>query len=142
MTRSLYGTTFLFFLIGLVFGLELLTGLVDDDLMLLKIGALSDNGQLHGQGWRLLTYGFFHGSVLHVGFNCCLLLFAGPRVEQQLGALKLLIIFMVASVIGGLALLAKGALWPTLGTNMGATAGMIGLLAAHFYLAWRRRAQQ
>jgi rhomboid protease GluP len=137
MKFSLFGTTFLFLLIGAVFGLELVTGLVDDELMLLKIGGLSDNGQLHGQGWRLITYAFLHGSPLHAGLSCVLLLFAGPRVERQLGALKLLAIFLLASALGGLALLAKGAIWPTLGTNVGATAGMLGLVAVHFIMAKR-----
>ncbi len=139
MTRIPYGTILLFFLICFVFGLELATGLVDDDLMLLRIGGLADNGQLHGQGWRLLSYAFLHGSALHVGVSCLLLLFAGPRVERRLGTFKLLAIFMLASVLGGLVLLAKGALWPSLGTNLGATAGMLGLLLTHAVLSMRVR---
>lgn len=139
MTRIPYGTILLFFLISFVFGLELATGLVDDDLMLLRIGGLSDNGQLHGQAWRLLSYAFLHGSVLHVGFSCLLLLLLGPRVERQLGTFKLLAIFVLASVLGGLALLAKGAIWPSLGTNLGASAGMIGLLLTHAVLSMRVR---
>ncbi len=142
MTRSLYGTTFLLFLICLVFGLELATGLVDEELFLLKLGGLPGNGQLHGQGWRLVTYAFLHGSVLHVGFNCLILLYAGLRVERQLGTLKLLGIFLLASALGGIALLAKGAVWPTLDAHLGATSGMIGLLAANFIMAWRAPVKQ
>jgi rhomboid protease GluP len=137
MKRSLYGTTFLFLLICAVFSLELVTGLVNDDLMLLRIGGLSDNGQLHGQGWRLVTYAFLHASPLHVGLSCVLLWFAGPRVERRFGALKLLLVFLLASALGGMALLAKGAIWPTLGTNVGASAGMLGLVAFHFIMARR-----
>jgi rhomboid protease GluP len=137
MTRFPYGTTLLLFLISLVFGLELATGLVDDDLMLLKLGGLSDNGQLHGQGWRLLSYAFLHGSVIHMGINCLLLLFAGPPVERQIGTFKLLAIFSLSAVLGGLVLLAKGSFWPSLGTNVGATAGALGLLLAYVVLIRR-----
>ncbi len=137
MTRSIYGTIFLLVFICLVFGFELATGLADQELFLLNLGGLSDNGKLHGQGWRLVTYAFLHGSALHIGLNCFLLLFAGPRVERRLGALKLLLIFLGSSVLGGLALLLKGSLWPTLGANLGATYGMIGLVATHFILSRR-----
>jgi rhomboid protease GluP len=141
MTRFPYGTTLLLFLISLVFGLELATGLVDDDLMLLRIGGLSDNGQLHGQGWRLLSYAFLHGSILHMGICCLLLLYAGPPLERRIGTMRLLAVFVMASVLGGLALLAKGSFWPTLGTNIGASAGALGLLLAHVVMTRRAPAQ-
>ncbi len=137
MIRSLYGTTFLFFVISLMYVFELATGLAADDLMLLHFGGLSDNGQLHGQVWRLVTYAFLHANPLHLLLNGLLLLMAAPGVERRVGGLMLLAVFLTGSVLGGLALLAKGAIWPSLGTNVGATAGMISLVIARLIIARR-----
>src|SRR5204862_2085498 len=43
-----------------VFGLELATHSAGNDAALLKLGALPDSGELHGQYWRIATYSFLH----------------------------------------------------------------------------------
>src|SRR4051812_7027166 len=99
MTRFHFGTTFLLVALCLVYLFELGTGLAGDELMLLMFGGLPDNGQLHGQAWRLLTYGFLHASPLHILLNCALLLVAGPLVERRIGTLGLLGVFLLASAL-------------------------------------------
>ena len=42
------------------FGIELTTHAVGNEALLLKLGALADNGELHSQYWRLVTYSFLH----------------------------------------------------------------------------------
>ena len=35
--------------------------------------------------WRLLSYAFFHGGFIHIGFNSLFLFFIGPHLEERLG---------------------------------------------------------
>jgi membrane associated rhomboid family serine protease len=57
----------------IAFIIEVATNSVGSDAALLKLGALPDNGQLHGQFWRLITYSFLHFSWLHLIVNAGLL---------------------------------------------------------------------
>ena len=43
-----------------VFGIELATRSVGNEASLLNFGALTDNGELRGQYWRVATYSFLH----------------------------------------------------------------------------------
>ena len=36
--------------------------------------------------WQLITYGFLHGSLLHLGFNMFALYMFGSAIERVLGA--------------------------------------------------------
>ncbi len=129
MKRSLT-TIFLFFILAAVFIVELGAGLVGDDLSLLMIAGIADNGNLHGQYWRLFTYAILHATPLHVILNLTLLVLAGPVVERRFGAARMLALFALSCVLGGLGVLAYGHLRPGLGGTVGATAGMIGLVIA------------
>jgi membrane associated rhomboid family serine protease len=128
MNRSPYGTSFLFFVIASIFIVELAAGLVGDELSLLMLGGVADNGNLHGQYWRLLSYAFLHATPVQLILNLVLLVLAGPAVERRIGIRRMLGLFIVASVLGGLAVLAYGAFKPGLGGTIGATAGMLGLI--------------
>jgi len=52
--------------------------------------------------WQLLTYGFLHGSWLHIFFNMFALFMFGTAVEQALGSRRYLIYFLVSVVGAGL----------------------------------------
>ncbi len=55
-----------------VFGVELASHSVSNETLLLKFGALPDDGELHGEYWRLATYSFLHlnGTHLLVNYLC------------------------------------------------------------------------
>jgi membrane associated rhomboid family serine protease len=46
--------------------LEIVTHSVGNDVALLKLGALPDNGELNGQYWRFATYSFLHFNWAHL----------------------------------------------------------------------------
>ena len=68
------------------FGLELGTHSVGNDSALLKMGALPDNGDLHGQYWRVATYSFLHFNAVHLVVNVLLLFWITGILERRAGA--------------------------------------------------------
>jgi hypothetical protein len=53
------GTTILVAALFVVFGIELTATSVGNATLLLKLGALPDDGQLHSEYWRLATTLFY-----------------------------------------------------------------------------------
>ena len=102
---------------------------------LLYIGQMSSNGGItnagllygpmvqQGQWWRLLTSGFLHGSVLHVGFNMYLLYMLGPELERGFGSVRFALMYFGSLAGGALAVMLFDWDQPTLG----ASAAVLGL---------------
>ncbi len=125
----------LFCTIVIVFGLEIARGAVGNDVGLLALGALPDKGQLHGEYWRLLTFGFLHSNLIHILLNGALLLWVGPIVERRAGAAWFICVFLSASFVSGIGILAKHMVWPSEGASVGASGGLFGLLGAALVLS-------
>ena len=88
---------------------------------------------LSGDWWRLLTYMFVHGGLLHIGFNMWCLWDLGALSESLYGRWTYLVIYLTTGVIGGLASLA----WHPFISTVGASAaifGLAGALISSFYL--------
>jgi membrane associated rhomboid family serine protease len=83
----------------------------------------------HGyhQYWRLLTSGFLHASIIHIGFNMLSLWFVGRALEPAIGKAYFAAIYFTALLAGsfGALLLTPGS--PTLGAS-GAIFGIFGAL--------------
>ncbi len=82
--------------------------------------------------WQVLTYGFLHGSLLHLGFNMLALYMFGGHIEQVFGSRRFLIYFLGCVFSAALAQLviqifAGGPPFPTIG----ASGGVFGLLLAY-----------
>src|SRR5262249_33867494 len=62
---------------------------------------------LHGEVWRVLTYGFLHpiDSLLPLLFNIPLLYVVSREVEERLGHRRFLLFYLGAILAGGLAML-------------------------------------
>ena len=92
---------------------------------LLEFGAKFRGYILAGQRWRLVTAGFLHGGLLHIGMNMWVLWDVGAQVEEIYGTARLLVIYFVGSVLG----FVFSTLWsPYL--SIGASAGLMGLIGA------------
>lgn len=79
------------------------------------------------QYWRLLTTGFLHASIIHIGFNMLSLWFVGRSLEPAIGRGYFAAIYFSSLLAGSF-----GALWftpdvPTLGAS-GAIFGIFGAL--------------
>ncbi|HEU4393412.1 MAG TPA: rhomboid family intramembrane serine protease [Solirubrobacterales bacterium] len=84
-----------------------------------------------GEWYRLLTCGFLHASLLHVGFNMLLLFFLGRLLEPALGAPRFLGLYFASLLAGsfGALVLDPNAL------TLGASGAVFGLIGAAFVIA-------
>ena len=117
----------------LVFGLMALSGVSASDptgAQLVRWGSNATDFTLHGQPWRLLTYMFVHAGLSHLLLNMLSLWLLGLLVEDRVGPLRLLLVYLACGVGGGLASL----WWNAQGINSvgasGAIFGLYGLLLA------------
>jgi membrane associated rhomboid family serine protease len=132
------GTLLLIVALSFGFGIELATNSIGNDEALLKLGALPDNGQLHGGFWRVATYSFLHFDWLHLFLNVALIFFIGRVVEAQVGIGRGALIYFVSVIISAVVILFWHNLYPKDGATVGASGGGFGLLGAAVILAYRR----
>ena len=120
------------------FGIEIATNSVGNDDALLKLGALPDNGQLHGEVWRIATYSFLHFNWLHLLLNVGLLFWIGRIVEQQLGTGRGALIYFVSVICSAAVILLVHNWHPKEGATVGASGGVFGLLGAALIVSYRQ----
>ncbi len=82
------------------------------------------------QPWQLVTYGFLHGSPIHLVFNMFMLWMFGRELEILMGARRFLVYFMTCVVGAGVIQLAVSALEGSPYPVVGASGGVFGLLLA------------
>jgi membrane associated rhomboid family serine protease len=103
-------------------------------------GTIYQHGALYGplvadgDWWRVITAGFLHAGIIHIGFNMYFLYFLGQIIEPMIGKLRFGLIYAV-SLAGG----SFGALLLTPNTpTVGASGAVFGLMGAAI-LAMRAR---
>jgi len=96
-------------------------------------GALYGPLVADGEWYRLVTSGFLHVNLIHVGFNMLMLWWFGGPLEALLGRARFLIVYVLSLVAG-----AAGALLlsPEVYT-VGASGAVFGILGAGFILERR-----
>jgi membrane associated rhomboid family serine protease len=82
----------------------------------------------NGDWWRLVTSGFMHVSVLHVGFNCLLLWQLGSLLEPALGRVRFALLYAAALLGGSVGVLLLDPNVITAGAS-GAVFGLMGAAA-------------
>jgi membrane associated rhomboid family serine protease len=83
------------------------------------------------QWWRIITSGFVHVSVFHIGFNMLLLYFMGRLLEPAIGWLRFTLLYFVCLIAGSFV-----ALWFSPDTvSAGASGAIFGVLGATFIIA-------
>ncbi len=132
-TRSL--TVALIIINAAVFLVQLLLERIQPRLALESWLALNAAGLARGEVWRLVTFQFLHGGLLHLLLNSWALYVFGRSVEAALGGRRFLQLYLGSGVAGGLVHAAGSALWPQLfgGPHVlvvGASAGLYGVIAA------------
>lgn len=83
-------------------------------------------GVAHGEWWRLVSSGFLHANLIHVGMNCFILYQLGQLLEPAFGRLRFGLVYLVAMLSGAFAVLI---LDPTSFT-VGASGAVFGLMGA------------
>jgi membrane associated rhomboid family serine protease len=85
-------------------------------------------GVAHGQWWRIVTSGFMHENLIHIGFNMYVLYVLGQMLEPALGRLRFGVIYGVSLLTGSLGALLVTPHSPTVGAS-GAVFGIMGAAA-------------
>ncbi len=103
-------------------------------------GALFRDGALYGPAvaagdwWRLVTSGFLHAGLLHLGFNMLLLWLLGREMEPQLGSARFAAIFFASLLAGAFGAL----LFQPDALTVGASGAIYGLMGAIAAILWAR----
>jgi membrane associated rhomboid family serine protease len=84
-----------------------------------------------GEWYRLLTSGFLHANLIHIGFNMLLLFFLGRLLEPALGTPRFLVLYFTSLLAGSLGALI---LEPN-SLGIGASGAIFGLAGATFVIA-------
>ncbi len=87
--------------------------------------ALAGQGVAHGQWWRIITSGFLHENLLHIGFNMWVLYYLGLMLEPALGRVRFATVYAVSLLCGSLGALLVSPHELTVGAS-GAIFGLMG----------------
>ncbi|HEY1495521.1 MAG TPA: rhomboid family intramembrane serine protease, partial [Candidatus Solibacter sp.] len=88
---------------------------------------------LSGDWWRLITYMFLHGGVMHIAFNMWCLWDLGQLCESLYGRWTYAAIYLLTGVAGGIVSVGWNPNVNSVGAS-GAIFGLAGALIASFYL--------
>jgi rhomboid protease GluP len=90
------------------------------------LGAMrADQMFYRGEWWRLITAGFLHGNIIHIGMNMMGLYQLGNEVEEVFQTPRYLAIYIFSTITGFYASFFTGNF-----LSVGASAGLFGLLGA------------
>ena len=104
---------------------------------LVQVGDKNSYLVLQQHEWyRLITAGFLHGGLLHIGMNMWVLNDLGGEVERTYGTARFLVIYFVSTVCGFLL-----SSYMSLHPSLGASAGILGLIGAMIAFGLRNRTQ-
>jgi membrane associated rhomboid family serine protease len=88
--------------------------------------------------WQVLSYGFLHGSILHLALNLYALWLFGMPLERRWGSTRFLVFYLTCIIGAALMHLIVGELALARGVEaypvVGASGGVFGLLLAFGYL--------
>ena len=121
--------------IAVFLAMVLAQGSIDDfsGQLSAKYGANYGPWTLSGDWWRLFTYMFLHGGVLHIVMNMWCLWNIGGLCEALYGRWTYAAIYVITGVAGGIASIGWNPGVLTVGAS-GALFGLTGALIASFYL--------
>jgi membrane associated rhomboid family serine protease len=88
----------------------------------------------HHQYWRLLTSGFLHEGLIHIGLNMLSLWFVGRVLEPGIGKANFLAVYFASLLAGSFGALAFQPQQPT----VGASTAIFGIFGALIVVAYRR----
>jgi membrane associated rhomboid family serine protease len=128
--KAIKGSVVLVLAFAGVFALEIVTHSVGNDVALLKLGALPDNGELNGQYWRFATYSFLHFNWAHLLVNALLILWVGRILEKRIGTALTGAIYVCSVLSSAAVILLVHSWYPKMGATVGASGGMFGLVGA------------
>ncbi len=87
-----------------------------------------------GEVWRLLSYSFLHGGMLHLALNTIFLVILAPMLEQRLGTARFIGLYIAGAIGGGIG----GSLWhPVFTPLVGGSGALFAMMGAALALNMR-----
>ena len=103
-----------------------------NELLLIGAGAVREDGQLvvvgvaEGEWWRLVTGGFLHANLIHLGMNMLFLWILGSMLEPALGRARFVGLYVASLLAGSAGVM----LMDPEAATVGASGAIFGLLGA------------
>jgi membrane associated rhomboid family serine protease len=135
-TRVLLLAIAVMFVVELVKGGTVGSGLAPSGRALIELGALFPPLVHAGQWWRLITVMFLHASLLHIALNAWALWLFGQFVETTFGRVRFLAIYFVSGFVASVSSYTFG---NPCAVGVGASGAIVGLLGAFIAYNFRRR---
>lgn len=120
----------IFNIIGKLYGGD--TSLILSDLTTSIFTLKTNPAEFILQPWGLITSIFAHFGFMHLLFNMLFLYFSGKMLEQIIGQNKLLIIYLIGGISGGLFEIIAHSIFPSLAINQIIIVGASGSVMAIF----------
>ncbi len=90
-----------------------------------------------GEWWRCITYAFTHGGLIHLGFNMMVLYQIGPMIEDEIGTIRFVTLYILTALTATIAGLAWQSLyikqWIIVVGASGSIFGLIGFAISYFH---------
>jgi membrane associated rhomboid family serine protease len=131
VTQVLIALNAAIFLLDVAMGGDLFRGggelTVDGSVLGAQLGpfGFTVGGVADGEWWRLLTGGFLHGGIIHLGMNMLVLYLIGPMLERELGKVNYAFLYFTALFAGSLGVMLLDPFAVTVGAS-GAIYGLLG----------------
>lgn len=106
-------------------------GLSPSSQTIYDLGGLFGPAVAEGDWWRLLTNGFLHVSLIHIGFNMLLLFLLGRLLEPAIGTPRFVAVYFASLLAGSLGVM----LLDPNSLSAGASGAIFGLAGAVFVIA-------
>lgn len=130
-------TKWLLGILAAYFAVELWTGVANDALGLIELGANAPFLIDQGQYFRLISANFLHQGWIHIILNGVALLFLGGAVEKLIGPWRMLLIYLIGALAGSVGSYLGG---PGM-VSVGSSTAIFGLFGAFLVLHiryWRQ----
>lgn len=121
-------TGVLLLIIAAVFVLELYNGAIDNDEVLINMGAIVPGMLQYHEYWRALAAMFLHANVLHWALNSWALYQLGLLYEMMFGSVRFAVTYFVTGIIASCA----SSIWMH-GPSVGASGAILGILGAFIF---------
>jgi len=138
--RRTPATRILMILIIIVFAVEVLMNGLDNENVLIAMGAIVHGTLQNGQYWRLVAAMFLHVGWLHVALNLWALYQLGSLYEAMFGTGRFVFIYFATGIVASVA-----SAMHVQGASAGASGAIFGILGAFIFSirrspVWRREA--